>query len=1129
MQMFAVILKCSAVILQVTNPSYSQEAAVIPKRQQLVPRGSSYSQEAAVIPKRQQLFPIGSSYSQEAAVSPKRQQLFPRGSSYSQEAAVIPKRQQLFPRGSSYSQEAAVIPKRQQLFPIGSSYSQEAAVSPKRQHYSQEAAVIPKRQQLFPIGSSYSQEAAVIPKRQQLVPRGSSYSQEAAVIPNRQQLFPRGSSYSQEAAVIPNRQQLFPRGSSYSQEAAVIPKRQQLFPRGSSYSQEAAVIPKRQQLVPRGSSYSQEAAVIPKRQQLFPRGSSYSQEAARFGRLVTARSSELMRAIKVSMERHRNERAGGTGDPRKKKKRRPATSSSTISTCEDPGVAQPGIEPGASRLTAQPPRFPRPREYDINISIDRLHHSGAKECGCKMTAPFHTSAWLSALIWILHFLVAGLDGVARSHGLRDTGLVAGIVAACDEIRNMRGIFQRVRQNLVRRCHAAAVDEWLDCAPPAYSNRDQSPSARPLPDFCKWESCRTMLLVAGYSRGSPVYPTLAFRRCFIFTSIALIGFQNLAVGSPPPPPNVITNLHSIPLCGPYSQFHFCTVLLEHPVLSCSPTLPRTFNLRTRIPNAHSRPIQRRTNSELVIYETSHSLPRSWQSRLLPSKLLGRDASRFPQLKQRDFPRPTRTVPNCPLSSSAFACSLGEFLTPSSRWMEATGSTPGEDIPGFSHVGIVLDHSSGRRIFSGISRFSRPYIPALLHSHFSSPSSALETSMLRATQISPLHSNINIYYFYQRAQHFIHFTLDAQRLQSLVTGIARRSHSITHLELIVLNDLETLNTGAHRGLYSPVGLTQNVLRTTSCAEGQTGVARISIALSRHASVSRDGPFVNSARASPVAGDALGILSFAGPRGMARIRTRIQRYDGNTARLARRSDEALGVRGSVARIALSFLDLARGGSIALLNVFDNVPTPLAICLMLSRNRNSFTCEYCPRTVPFRMCAELVEAPTNFVGSKVYYNESPTSRVTGSYNSEKLLSGTWHLLVENERCAVVGPALRTADIVWFSILKTAVAIERVFRSEKSWRQFITDENELGEKDTNDINNKDSARLDNSDTERMTRLPQFIPELYEEVDNSTQQRYANVAIASSSHATPRDETNAKQQRHNQRKTQKSPRWIATT
>ncbi|KAJ8877621.1 hypothetical protein PR048_022076 [Dryococelus australis] len=37
-------------------------------------------------------------------------------------------------------------------------------------------------------------------------------------------------------------------------------------------------------------------------------------------------------------------------------------------------------------------------------------------------------------------------------------------------------------------------------------------ASSLPDFCKWESCRTMLLAGGFSRGSPVFPASSFRRC-----------------------------------------------------------------------------------------------------------------------------------------------------------------------------------------------------------------------------------------------------------------------------------------------------------------------------------------------------------------------------------------------------------------------------------------------------------------------------------------------------------------------------------------------------------------------------------------------------------------------------------------
>ncbi|KAJ8870575.1 hypothetical protein PR048_029598 [Dryococelus australis] len=44
-----------------------------------------------------------------------------------------------------------------------------------------------------------------------------------------------------------------------------------------------------------------------------------------------------------------------------------------------------------------------------------------------------------------------------------------------------------------------------------------------------------------------------------------------------------------------------------------------------------------------------------------------------------------------------------------------------------------------VFSYVSHFYRPSIPALLHTHLASPSPVLETSMLRAAQVSSLHSN------------------------------------------------------------------------------------------------------------------------------------------------------------------------------------------------------------------------------------------------------------------------------------------------------------------------------------------------------------------------------------------------------
>ncbi|KAJ8897700.1 hypothetical protein PR048_003050 [Dryococelus australis] len=66
----------------------------------------------------------------------------------------------------------------------------------------------------------------------------------------------------------------------------------------------------------------------------------------------------------------------------------------------------------------------------------------------------------------------------------------------------------------------------------------------------------------------------------------------------------------------------------------------------------------------------------------------------------------------------------------------GSFPGEAAPGFSHVGIVPYDAAGLRVFSGISFTPQPCIPALLHTHLATSSSTLNTSMLRAVQISPL---------------------------------------------------------------------------------------------------------------------------------------------------------------------------------------------------------------------------------------------------------------------------------------------------------------------------------------------------------------------------------------------------------
>ncbi|KAJ8866452.1 hypothetical protein PR048_032295 [Dryococelus australis] len=66
----------------------------------------------------------------------------------------------------------------------------------------------------------------------------------------------------------------------------------------------------------------------------------------------------------------------------------------------------------------------------------------------------------------------------------------------------------------------------------------------------------------------------------------------------------------------------------------------------------------------------------------------------------------------------------------------GSISGGVTPRFSQVGIVPDDDADQRVLSGFSRLPRHHISSLLHSHLTSPSSALKISLLRAAQISSL---------------------------------------------------------------------------------------------------------------------------------------------------------------------------------------------------------------------------------------------------------------------------------------------------------------------------------------------------------------------------------------------------------
>ncbi|KAJ8867700.1 hypothetical protein PR048_031503 [Dryococelus australis] len=91
----------------------------------------------------------------------------------------------------------------------------------------------------------------------------------------------------------------------------------------------------------------------------------------------------------------------------------------------------------------------------------------------------------------------------------------------------------------RNRHGATVAERLTCSPPTKAILVQAPARSP--GFLMWESCRTMSLIGGFSRGSPVSLAPSFRRCSILTSITNIGSQELDVNSRP---NIFTHYTTV---------------------------------------------------------------------------------------------------------------------------------------------------------------------------------------------------------------------------------------------------------------------------------------------------------------------------------------------------------------------------------------------------------------------------------------------------------------------------------------------------------------------------------------------------------------------------------------------------------
>ncbi|KAJ8892067.1 hypothetical protein PR048_004641 [Dryococelus australis] len=232
---------------------------------------------------------------------------------------------------------------------------------------------------------------------------------------------------------------------------------------------------------------------------------------------------------------------------------------------------------------------------------------------------------------------------------------------------------------------------------------------------------------------------------------------------------------------------------------------------------------------------------------------------------------------------------------------------------------------------------------------------------------------------------------------------------------------------------------------------------------------------------------------------------RYDGNTAHFSRRSDEALGLCVSVARIAPSLLDLGRGvptgkknfgrfGNPWLGRQLDTGTPLLGFHFYSRRHRKGFFTGQNAHIYwrgDGRQCRGVEVFPGSFIFSPPARlpprrSRFDPGRVTPDFRMWEVCR-TMPLVGGFSRGSLVSPALSFRRC---SILTSITLIGSKVLDVKSRSDLSTQ-----------------------------ILPQSILELYEEeVDNSREQRNADVAIELSSHATLRDETKTKQHRHNQRK-----------
>ncbi|KAJ8882439.1 hypothetical protein PR048_014247 [Dryococelus australis] len=280
-----------------------------------------------------------------------------------------------------------------------------------------------------------------------------------------------------------------------------------------------------------------------------------------------------LRLKEVCMEHSRNERAKEAGDPRGNMPTNGIARQD--SHMRKSGVIRPGIEPGspwweASRLTAQPP-WPRLQDVLYRFAPCVVISQSAPPPDQKSSHVLHLSM-VTDLSGVHHTYYCPTFSMVICYSVvlhppvpprGERRLKCSPPAKADRTDSRRG---GSRMSLVGETSRGSPASPCPCIPAPRHIKLASPSSvlrTPMPPkpphytlfapvslhashqddpgsipgrvtlyFRMSESCWTMPLIGGFSRGSLVSPTLSLQRCAILTSIIFIGSQDHYVKSLP---------------------------------------------------------------------------------------------------------------------------------------------------------------------------------------------------------------------------------------------------------------------------------------------------------------------------------------------------------------------------------------------------------------------------------------------------------------------------------------------------------------------------------------------------------------------------------------------------------------------